>query len=323
MADKGSIKSWFSNADSARHQILQRVRRCAAITKPWLLTPLGQTANDELPEPYQSIGARGMTNLEGRMLLALFPPSSPWFRMEIAPDLLYGVNEDDPRVQQTKRMLFLRELQIQATLESASLKRKDNQRRVGFRSRQRMALSQIIGTGDVLQQLTADYRVKVFKRDCYVTKRDAAQDVLYHIIREKIDPLALTDEQKQASGLDIDTLREKKAHERLEDLYTLVEWNPESKVWVITQEINSNEINSSQEEVSPFFATTFELAPGEDYGRARRKDTRLRGDGVEAGPLYRQQQHGDAGRPVAAHRRGDPLPRVRWPGSGYRAADRR
>ena len=46
-----------------------------------------------------------------------------------------------------------------------------------------------------------------------------------------------------------------------------VEWQPMTKKWVIEQEVKGKIINVSEENVTPFFSTPFELPPAADYGR--------------------------------------------------------
>jgi hypothetical protein len=92
---------------------------------------------------------------------------------------------------------------------------------------------------------------------------------MYHIVCEKIDPLSLKPEDLEAVGLDAEDLRKKPYHQRATELHTLVEWQPESQVWVIEQEINGHALSHrrSEDRVSPFFSTTYQLAPGQNYGR--------------------------------------------------------
>lgn len=271
MAPKDTLKSRYDSADAARQSVLKNARVAASLTKPWILPPIGQQAGSALPENYQSVGSRGITNLVGRMLLALFPPNMPWFQLDMAPDIKHDPEVPAESKEAIAQLLFLQELQLQATLESAHVSDKDNKgrnrRHVGFRSRKRNVLDQALITGDVLEQLTDDYQIKVFRRDQYVTKRDSSQDVIQHIVKERIDPLTLNDDQRQKSGLDFSKLSDDPADQRMQDLYTEVVWQPESRTWLITQEVNDNRIAESTETITPFFSTPFELAPGEDYGR--------------------------------------------------------
>ena len=256
--------------DSKRWATLDRARLCASLTKPWVLPPDGFNldGNDRHAEPFSSLAARGITNLEGRLLLALYPPGRPFFSLRVAQEVAADPEIAPEQVQQYEQLLFLQELAIQASLEAAYIgERGQNRRRTGFRSQKRAALSQLLITGDVLEQLTDDYRIKVFRRDQYVTKRDSSGDVLFHAVKEVIDPLSLTDEQIQRCMFDPEQLKSQPATERLKDMFTSCEWQPWSNSWVITQECEGKVLQESEDKVSPFMSTSYELTPGESYGR--------------------------------------------------------
>jgi hypothetical protein len=263
---KSSLSTRWHAADAARQTVLERARLCASLTKPWILPPQGQTADTRLPETYQSVGPLGVTNLEGRMLIALFPPDRPWFRLQVASHLRYG--EDPAKVAIANRALFVRELLVQSMLESGSSVSAgaDNRRRGGgFRTAKRSALANVLVTGDTLEQLTDDYRLKVFRRDQYIVQRDSSCDVLCMGVRERIDPYTLTDEQRESANIKADDDRD--AYERMEDIYTFCEWHPWSKTWVTRQEVKDVIIAESEDGVAPMWPTAYELSPGEHYGR--------------------------------------------------------
>lgn len=267
MAKSNTLQSRYAGEDGKRQGVLDAARECAALTKPSLLPPKGQTEGDRLPENYQSTGSRGLTNMEGRMLLALFPPGIPWFQFKLASEIRFDPQVPDESKQQIASHLLLRELQIVAKLEATNMSDGPYRRRSGFRSRKRMAISQVLATGDVLEQLTDDYRLRIYGREQYVTRRDSSGDVLFHIVREKIDVAKLSDEQRAASGLPPKTFTLEDPAQRIKDLYTLVEWNYDSRAWLIRQEVNARIIQESEEKISPYFCTPFELSPDEHYGR--------------------------------------------------------
>lgn len=278
MADKrtGPIGEQFFTDDAERKSILDRARLCASLCDPAILPPENQSPDQKLPENYQSVGSQGMLNMEGKMGSALFPPGQPWFHLTLAPEVRYDQTVPDDFKQEAEQLLFLRELAMQAVLESANLSSGSYDRggKIGFRTAKRQALAQILVTGDCLEQLTDDYRLKVFSRTAYVTRRDPCGDVLYHIIREQVDPLALAPEVFAKTKLDMAKVKKKPVRERMEDLFTMVEWvprptnkQPDKGVWSIRQEINGYQVAKAEEEISPYFCTPFRLAPGEHYGR--------------------------------------------------------
>src|SRR4051812_45555671 len=73
----------YSELESLREPYLIRARSCASLTIPALLPPLGFTSTTRLPTPWQSLGARGVNHLSSKLVLALFPPNAPCFRLSV------------------------------------------------------------------------------------------------------------------------------------------------------------------------------------------------------------------------------------------------
>lgn len=264
---EGNIARDFANADAKRQTILDRARHCAALTRPWLLPELGHTPDQKFEDTFTSLPSRGIANLEGRLLMALYPPGTPFFRLLPASHIRYSKNVDPQKLQSYASALAVQELLMMARIESADMGGNSNRRRSGFRSRKRQAITQILVTGDVLEQFTDDYRLRVFRRDQYVTCRDSSQDVMFHIVCEKVDPLGLSEEISVLADINMGDYADKPYDQRSVDLFTRCAWQPFSRVWLVEQEINKKIVRVSEEPVTPYMATPFELAPGEDYGR--------------------------------------------------------
>lgn len=263
-----TLKGRYEKADGERQETLDRARFCAALTKPWVLPPEGWTEGEKLPESFSSLAARGITNLEGRLLLAIFPPpGQPWFKLKPAGAMRFDPNVDPGLIQEFQNALHLQELMILSRLEKVNLNSSSGGRRAGFRSRMRLALSQLLITGDVLMRISDEFDVQIYRRDNYVTRRTPSGDVICHITREKIDPFTLPDSMLAASGLNMDHLQMQAVEDRLQDLYTCVEWDPIKRRWVITQEINGRPVNELTEKITPYLSVTYSLPPGADYGR--------------------------------------------------------
>lgn len=265
---KNTIAGLFTSCDANRQRWLKRARTCARLTKPWILPPEGHVADNDLPDNFQSIGSRGAAALTGKTLLALFPPEQPWFVLQPTPKVFYGqaARQNPDLMRRVLMDMQYRAVQLQAQVESASVAGMGHQRN-GFRSKKRQVIDYVLICGDALEQITDDYQLKVFRPDNYVTRRDSSGNVLFHVVREMVDVLTLTDRQFEACALDA-TMRSKPVSERMQPIYTKVEWQPLTKVWRITQEINDRVVNESEEPVSPYISTPFELVEGEDYGHS-------------------------------------------------------
>ena len=81
--DKNSIQAQYSKLEINRETYLERARDCAKLTIPTLFPDKSVNAATEFQTPYQSIGARGVMNLASKLMLALFPPHAPFFRLSV------------------------------------------------------------------------------------------------------------------------------------------------------------------------------------------------------------------------------------------------
>ncbi|MEM9066277.1 MAG: portal protein [Planctomycetota bacterium] len=290
MADADIKARWTEDAVERDSALRERAVICAALTDPSILPPEAVDTSQEhrelnthrrLPEAFTSVGARGMTILDGLMSSALFPFTQPFFELRPTAEIGVQLREADAQNGTATYEDYLARLAnigavAMAVLESAGTGDRTNRRPMGFRSSKSMSIRQILATGDSLEKMGDDYRVRTFRRDQYVTRRDSAGDVLYHITAERIDPLSLSQDQLRAVDLDVrdmQELREKHPAKRLETLYTEVRWNPESKTWVMRQQVRGNLIPingaelEAEEQVSPYFSTVYKLSPNDDYGR--------------------------------------------------------
>ncbi|NIP33435.1 MAG: hypothetical protein GWN39_00755, partial [Thermoplasmata archaeon] len=66
-----------------REPYLLRGRRNSELTLPSLLPPEGTNAATNLYDPYQSVGSKGVNHLASKLMLALFPPNTPFFRLRL------------------------------------------------------------------------------------------------------------------------------------------------------------------------------------------------------------------------------------------------
>ncbi len=83
-----------------REIYLERARDSAELTIPYLVPEKGSNSATNYPTPYQSVGSRGVMNLASKLMLALFPPQAPFFRLDV-DDLIYRKMEADPQQKQT------------------------------------------------------------------------------------------------------------------------------------------------------------------------------------------------------------------------------
>lgn len=267
-----AIATQYASESSEDSAIVDRARECAKLSKPWLLPEEGHQADDEFENNYQSVGSNGLTVFTGKLMDMVFPAGRPFFRLEPSPQIKYAPDQDDAVGQARLQALFLRELTMMAVLETGDMKRGSRRsRRVSFRTKKYQALLQCVGTGDVLEQLTDDYKIKVFRRDQWTCRRDSSGDPMHFIVKENADIFAIRtgdmDNAKFREEVGLADVEEDNYEDRMQDMFTRCMYQPVDRTWKIEQEVNGVIFNESIEPVSPFFSTPYELVSPEHYGR--------------------------------------------------------
>lgn len=271
---KGHLAACYEKEAAEREAPLKRARLCTALTDTSVL-PANESRDqdDEAAENWQSIGARGLDAMTGLVMQAIFPLNLPWFELNLPPRLRFARDADPEQMREITDYLTAIELIARTMLEDGLVVPKDNRRVLGFRMVQRSASKCELATGESLTRVASDYRVTMIRRDRYVTLRNDAGDVLHHIIEENIDPLDLRtktmdpDQIMTKCKLKRGELEDKSVADRMMPMHTRTQWNPDSKRWVIEQELNGEIFFTTEEQISRFISTVYDLTPGENYAR--------------------------------------------------------
>lgn len=243
----------WSELDSNRQSFITRCEKYAAFTIPKICLPNGYNQNsDELMHDYQSLGAQAVNHLSNKLMLALFAPSRPFFRLD-ADDALKaemsnaGIDEDafENRLSEAERGA-VRELD-----------------RKSIRPKMYDAMKHIIVTGNALLILGKE-GMRVLGIKSYVVKRDVEGKVLEIVIKESVHKLsldpAIVEElgEKLCAGADGNV-----------DLYRWIKLD--GKDYTMTQWVGSQRLPAKfdgkwPEAKMPYRAITWDLASGDDYG---------------------------------------------------------
>jgi hypothetical protein len=245
----GTVAKRYSQLESERDTFLERGREAAKLTIPTLMPEEGHSSSSIYATPYQGIGARGVNNLASKLLLALLPPNSPFFRLTIDDFDLQQIAGDN-RGQVEEGLARIERAAMQE-IESKSI-------RVPVFE----ALKLLIVTGNALVYMPKEGGMKVYRPDRYVTKRDAMGNLLEILTKESVSPLMLPDEVKQLIP-PTDT-PVKNYH-----LYTYVKTTKNG--FEVKQEVAGIEVPNSRgtfkKDQNPFIPLRFIRIDGEDYGR--------------------------------------------------------
>jgi len=256
-AEQGSLASQYSKMETDREIYLNRARDCAKVTIPSLIPPSGASSSTVYPSPYQSMGARGVNNLASKLLLALFPPNSPFFRLLIDEFTVAELAQNEDALSKVEEALGKIERSIQTEIEASAL------RVPAFE-----ALKHLVVAGNILAYLPPDKKggLKLYRLDKYVIKRDPRGNVLKIITKEAVSPLTLPPEFTES----LDRTDAEKKEGKPIDIYTIVK---RTKVnWETWQEVKGKVVPETKAtfplDKTPWIPLRMIAVSGEDYGRS-------------------------------------------------------
>lgn len=249
-----------------REPYLRRARECAEVTLPYLFPPEGADEDTDLPTPFQSVGARGATNLASKLTLALYPPNTPFFELSVddfALAEIAGDNADDARAD------------FEAAMSSVVQAVGDEFDRVGIRNSAFEANKNLIVGGNVLLQVLDNNKARVHQLQNYVVHRDGDGDPVEIILKETISRRAAPDEllqlveQPEPEEEDSD-----KSVEETLDLFTWVRRSPSGQAWEVHQEVGDqsalvpDSMGTYPFDRTPWIPLRLIVVDSEDYGRS-------------------------------------------------------
>lgn len=245
----------YTELATLRDPFLVRARSAAEITVPSLMPPEGHNGNTQLPTPYQSVGARGLNNLAVRILLALLPPNSPFFKLQIDDFVLAELTGKEDMRADIEEALSSIERAVQGEVETTAI------RVPAFE-----AIKQLLVAGNALIHFPKTGGMRVFRLDSYVCKRDPYGNPLEIIVKESVAPVALPEHVRKMVSAgnqeDDDAVRPV-------DIYTYIRRTPTN--WTVWQEVKGRRIGNSfgvyPLDRIPWLPLRFTRIDGEDYGR--------------------------------------------------------
>lgn len=249
-----NAKGRFTTLHTKRSGSLERARQCSDITIPSILPPEGSTEDTELPTPYQSLGARGVNNLASKMLLALFPSTTPFFRLRLSEAIEQALGAGKTAVENSMRVL-----------ENKALLHIENSK---LRVMMHAALKHMIVTGNALVVMPLTGDVRMFRLNQFVVVRDPMGNVTEILTKETVHPDTLPDNVREACKLN-DVDGKGKGDKKDCDLYTWVKLKGKNLEW--HQEIDEIVVPGSTgrapRDESPFVVMRWTAVENEDYGR--------------------------------------------------------
>lgn len=240
----------YSRLESDREIFLSNAEAASKLTIPMLFsrTPGAK----RFPSPYQSVGARGLNNLSAKILLALLPANTPFYRFGVDDESMAQLAADAAQAEQINMGFARVERTMQTNIESSLLRPKLSE-----------AVKQLLLSGNALVHIEDLDKIRVFKLTNYVVSRDGSGTMLDTIVKEVVNPRTLKTEIAEACGVDT---RDTKTDV---ELFTGIALDGEH--YKIYQEINDKLVPGSEgsypKDKLPWLPLRFFSVDGESYGR--------------------------------------------------------
>lgn len=261
-----TAQSRYTKLMADREQYLTRARDNASLTIPALMPREGFNRTSPLPTPYQSVGARGVTGLASKLVLALFPPATPFFRLYVPEELLTKMvdNSGAPMDEESASKLMVA---LDAALSKAERKVMWEFETLALRTKVNESVEHLIVAGNVLLFFRPKRSPQVYHLDQYVCRRSPSGEVLEVVVVEKVSWGALP-------GAIRDHLpNDKEAQDKVYDLYTHIHRESMDDDFEHHQEVADFIVPGSEgvyrkNKPMPWLPLRWRTIDGESYGRA-------------------------------------------------------
>jgi len=253
----------YNQLTSGRNQFLDTAVECSRLTLPYLVQEdlSSRPTHQKLIQPWQSVGAKSVVNLAAKLMLALLPPQTSFFKLQVRDDKL---GEEIPRQIRSELDLSFSKMErmimdyINASTDRVVV---------------HQALKHLIVSGNALIFMGKD-GLKNFPLNRFVINRDGDGNVCEIVTKELISrrmldidlPVSLPnspgDDGYKTGSDDTDV-----------EVYTYVRQDEKNGRWVWHQEAFDKIIPGSRstapKNTSPWLVLRFNTVDGEDYGRGR------------------------------------------------------
>jgi len=190
-----SLKALYQELDSKRSGVLSTARDCAKLTIPSLLPDENTDDNTVFDTPYQSIGSEAVNSLSSKLLTALLPSSSSFFRLTPNAEALNEAMYEGGVEVKSMILKKLSEIEKEITSEID---------RSALRVPTAHAFKLLITTGNALVNYQ-DKKMRVFNLNQYVCARNPMGYPTDIVVKETMRPYDLPESiQGEFTGETVD-----------------------------------------------------------------------------------------------------------------------
>lgn len=262
-----TAKQRYDNLSSDRSQFLDVAKQATKLTLPYLVRGEEEYTGGakNLLTPWQSVGAKGVVTLASKLMLALLPPQTSFFKLQL-DDSSLEENNVNPQMRSELDLAFAK---IERTILESIAASSD-------RVIVHQALKHLVVAGNVLIFMGKD-GLKMFPLNRYVIERDGNGNVIEIVTKERVNhetleglvPPEILETYKDEEVVDDDEVPYEERQEC--DVYTYVRRENNRFTW--HQEVYDYIIPASRGKAplaaTPWLPLRFNTVDGEPYGRGR------------------------------------------------------
>ena len=253
-----TAKQRYDRLSSRRSQFLNSARQAADLTLPYLIREdeLTSKTNLRLPQPWQSTGAKGVVTLASKLMLALLPPQTSFFKLQVN-----DINLPEELGPQIRSELDLSFAKVERTIMESIAES-------GDRVVVHQALKHLVVAGNALVFMSKE-GLKLYPLNRYVVDRDGNGNVIEIVTKETVSKKLVKNfypDLMKPGVVDDTTMPDDECI-----IYTHV--TRDNNRWVWHQEMFDQILPKSQGkapiDANPWLVLRFNHVDGEVYGRGR------------------------------------------------------
>ena len=256
-----SAKQRYDRLSSDRSQFLNTARQAAELTLPYLVREdeAYTKGAKNLITPWQSVGAKGVVTLASKLMLALLPPQTSFFKLQVN-----DVNMPEELGPEIRSELDLSFAKIERTImESIAAS--------GDRVVVHQALKHLVVSGNALIFMGKE-GLKLYPLNRYAVDRDGNGNVIEIVTKETISKKLLKKFYPEYKDPSTESVSDSSNYRDDEcDIYTHV--TRDNNRWIWHQEVDGEVLPRSMSkapiDANPWLVLRFNHVDGEVYGRGR------------------------------------------------------
>lgn len=264
MSTAKNIVQVYETLKSERDLISTKVEEYATWTLPSVFPEPGVTVSEELQNDVQSFGAQAVNHLSNKLMIGLFNPSRPFFRLDATKEFTEELAQAG--VPQEA---------IQAALQGAERESVKELDRLGAREPFTMLLMLLIITGNGLLYFPKDGKIQAYSMRDYVITRDITgfpiRIILHDAKKTETLPKDVQEKLHRAKPNGVNAEMDTK-------LYTDIQWDITTKKYTVHQYADEVRLTDDKSkgvytaDTLPYIPLVWKLVRGEDYGRGLVED---------------------------------------------------